>query len=570
MNSPAKEEKRIDSLTSLRFFAAALIVVYHAQGHFACLDNIGDRIIFSQGITFFFVLSGFILTLVYPSFSSKAEVIEYLAKRFARLWPLHISVFLMRFVMFPKALLTFPGAAPKLLVMLSNIFMLQAWVPYFQFFFSYNAPSWTISTEWFFYFCLPFLLPLMARSKWLPAAITFGITCAFIALCNYLGLNEFDQQGLSLRGVLYVNPIPRLFEFVIGMSTAVIYRDVVSHFKWNRVVSTLSEIFALTVTLLLMFYTKPMAEAAGMLPWIGRAGTFWIEYSGAPLLGFSLLIMATARRNGLISWILAAPFLVLLGDISYAIYLCHHPLLVYHGLYLSQYRSWAAFGIFLAILFLISHLLFTAVEKPFRRLLVGAVKNVIHNKTKPSFSIPKLQLTGKAALVPCELLLLAGLLVISHSPPQKLTIAEANKFVNSSNQIGNAIKVGDSLSCMGVIMEKNDDAKLKLVWKALVPIELDQFVSVQLLDEKGEAKYQQLVRMSPRVVSVPKGETFLEEIELPGLQFENASTLGLSVIKANQQPMPLSGGETDSEGKRLLINLQPLLSDKAKTKQSVY
>ncbi|MBX9696067.1 MAG: OpgC domain-containing protein, partial [Cyanobacteria bacterium] len=120
---------RIDALTTFRFFAAALIVVEHAQGSFALLDDLPGNIVWSQGITFFFVLSGFILTFVYPQLDSVRETVEFLAKRVARIWPLHVSVFFLRALVMPSVLLTFPGAAPKVLVLLANLAMVHAWIP---------------------------------------------------------------------------------------------------------------------------------------------------------------------------------------------------------------------------------------------------------------------------------------------------------------------------------------------------------------------------------------------------------------------------------------------------------
>lgn len=64
---PAKETARLDQLTSLRFFAAMMIVMLHATGSFGIQKS---ALTLNQGVAFFFVLSGFILTYVYPRLDS--------------------------------------------------------------------------------------------------------------------------------------------------------------------------------------------------------------------------------------------------------------------------------------------------------------------------------------------------------------------------------------------------------------------------------------------------------------------------------------------------------------------
>ncbi|MDZ4834596.1 MAG: hypothetical protein SGJ27_12525, partial [Candidatus Melainabacteria bacterium] len=74
---------KLDALTSLRFFAACLIIVEHAKGHFYILDALPENFIWNQGIAFFFVLSGFILCYIYPELPDHKGKVMFLAKRFA-------------------------------------------------------------------------------------------------------------------------------------------------------------------------------------------------------------------------------------------------------------------------------------------------------------------------------------------------------------------------------------------------------------------------------------------------------------------------------------------------------
>src|SRR5688572_14217791 len=61
--------ERLDALTSLRFIAAAMIVFNHSALYFGFRYGWLDPLRLEQGVSFFFVLSGFILAHVYPTLS---------------------------------------------------------------------------------------------------------------------------------------------------------------------------------------------------------------------------------------------------------------------------------------------------------------------------------------------------------------------------------------------------------------------------------------------------------------------------------------------------------------------
>lgn len=63
---------RLAALTSLRFFAAAAIVYHHVMGAWA-FPRVPE-FLFAQGVSFFFVLSGFILTYRYPLLRDWPEI----------------------------------------------------------------------------------------------------------------------------------------------------------------------------------------------------------------------------------------------------------------------------------------------------------------------------------------------------------------------------------------------------------------------------------------------------------------------------------------------------------------
>ena len=83
----SKASGRLDALTGLRFLAAACIVVHHSRGCFGFPAEYGFRFAFDQAVTFFFLLSGFILAYNYPDLSRPGDWGRFWLARWSRVWP---------------------------------------------------------------------------------------------------------------------------------------------------------------------------------------------------------------------------------------------------------------------------------------------------------------------------------------------------------------------------------------------------------------------------------------------------------------------------------------------------
>jgi peptidoglycan/LPS O-acetylase OafA/YrhL len=141
--------EKLDALTSLRFVAAAMIVFFHVPAEFGLSLDPYKPFMLGHAVSFFFVLSGFILALVYPDLEGKGRVGRFWLARFARLWPVHIAAFISTFILF--------DAQWKTHFALVNLLMLQAWFPLLEYLFVYNSVSWSISVECFFTCAFRFL-----------------------------------------------------------------------------------------------------------------------------------------------------------------------------------------------------------------------------------------------------------------------------------------------------------------------------------------------------------------------------------------------------------------------------
>lgn len=389
MSGPAA---RLDALTSLRFFAAAAIAFGHSCGIFGLSV---EPFNFSEAVSFFFVLSGFILAWVYPSLASGQERGQFWVARVARIWPAHFATLLLTFVLFSSSQ-RYLHENLEWWMLPANLLMIHTWIPYKACAYHYNTPSWSISTEAFFYLVFPWLIVGLRRNWWIKLLLSAALAFSMIILCNVAHIPDGVEplmNGVSAHVVIYHLPLTRLFEFVIGMCAALLFRYLQPRVKIGAVSGTLVELAALALVITLMFYSGRIASSSqAKFPSIGEPGVLWMHQGGLCCLFFGLLILVFALNRGLVSRALSLPFLVLLGEISYALYLFHFSVIHYYMLHEHVFGwipRWWKFGMFWGIFLLGSYLLWKYIEKPCREMIrawVGKERRTPGQPILPSFS----------------------------------------------------------------------------------------------------------------------------------------------------------------------------------------
>lgn len=367
-------------LTSLRFFAAIAIVLLHARQFFdpiwPWLHSI--PITAAQGVSFFFVLSGFILTHVYKS-KPWPGYGRFIATRIARLWPLHFFATLLLFLFVPGPLMTYSGDGifDRNFVLLFNLSLVQTAVPTTAYVFSWNPVSWSISTEYFFYFAFPFLLVGLERN-WiykLVALAVIGAASYPILLKMGLPPTSDDPFSLSIYPFIYANPISRGFQFFAGMAAWAIWNQYLRHRRSTCAWWTCIE-FAVAIALI--FWLGAFDDVIKPLPTELR---MWATTS-ACTLPFAIFVAAMASGRGLLGRALALSPIVWLGHLSYAIYLLHWVLMKIFAHQLPAYLSTEL--AFFGALFAISAFSFYFVEGPGKRALLRGYARLFTTQRSPA------------------------------------------------------------------------------------------------------------------------------------------------------------------------------------------
>jgi hypothetical protein len=170
--------REIVSLTILRAFAAWWVVIYHFKRMSPFTDGLDVFALRSGwiGVDVFFVLSGFVLAYVYgPEIESQNfEFWQFLVKRFARIYPAHLFTLALMLAMIAATVIIHARTSlaselspdpssnyDPMRTVLAQLLLIHAWgidkIGHF------NAPSWSISAEWFAYLIFPVIAPALLR-----------------------------------------------------------------------------------------------------------------------------------------------------------------------------------------------------------------------------------------------------------------------------------------------------------------------------------------------------------------------------------------------------------------------
>lgn len=369
----------IPALTGIRAIAAGAVFFGHVLHEH--LDEVLPIFEYGWiGVNMFFALSGYLFYLLYvdalkdKTFSWK----QYLSKRFIRIYPLTILVILLSIAALPFSY--------GLMDILTHLTLLHGFYPPYRF--SINPPLWTLTVELSFYVIAPILIvsissifqtwsermsnPDHPYSKMKIAVLTILMWIIGIAFCNGLtGIYQnmwyyFIGKWDGAAGTLTI--FGRLDDFLAGMAIAAYAR---LYPKGRMHGDVLVMIGVIIITIALSF-----TEAQGGANLVGKHKLSDFVF---PSLAFgSGIIIMGLHRGGIVSKILSTKTMVLLGDISFGLYVLHYLSIPGHpksALSLQSYLE--SIGIHYSISAIIGYILYSLlafaslkfIEKPIGRYL---------------------------------------------------------------------------------------------------------------------------------------------------------------------------------------------------------
>lgn len=303
----------LPGLTGIRFYAAAVVFLTHAVEKTPGGDTLEySRVFLEAGaiaVSFFFVLSGFVLTYNYEATFrndiGRANYWQFVWHRLVRIYPVHL---LMLLLVLPIAILS-PNHPLDWRAFPFHLTLSQCWWPSESpsFFSYFNTPSWSISCEWLFYLLAPLAMffVLKQRYQWVQWAVILGYT---FGLSWFLVTHEPDSARIYL--VNWFAP-SRFAEFLAGVYLVTIFHA--SRHKVHSPFSVGMQVFGISLII---------AGAIGKpyMPWLFKGGLLIIP-------GAALLILGLAYGHGPFVTHLNRAWVKHLGVASFAFYMVHDPIL---------------------------------------------------------------------------------------------------------------------------------------------------------------------------------------------------------------------------------------------------
>ena len=349
--------EKIHALTSLRFFAALYVVCYHSLHTSSLLPSMSGGLIdkfLSLGyvsVSFFFLLSGYILGMVYLRDGKPIKKKSFYSARFARIYPLFLctQVADTPHYWFGLARAGFMHAVSQTAMVFSaELLMLQAWSPHFRYI---NYPSWSLSVEALFYL----IFPVVGVSLWRLKGSALWATAVAFWVGSQLSIYWLEPH-IKEYAASY-NPLLHLPTFLLGILLArweVSRRDAGS--KTSSSFAIAAAIAFILVCTAAMFLLMPILPRENL-----NHGLM------API--FILTIWVFSRSRNIPSRIFSVRWLVVLGDASFGLYLIHVPVLNwYQSMHWTE--SSTLYATYLIVCIGMSVLSFYYIESPSRKWIL--------------------------------------------------------------------------------------------------------------------------------------------------------------------------------------------------------
>ncbi|MBY0245795.1 MAG: acyltransferase [Sphingobacteriaceae bacterium] len=338
------------SLNFFRFIAASIVVFFHFGGDL--IRNSVSRVFICgpQMVTFFFVLSGFVMIIAHYNKQNEGAV-AYYKLRLARLYPVYLVALLLQI-----------RSNSSFFDVSLNTLLIQAFVPGRSL--AINQPGWSLSAEAFFYLCFPLLLFVYRKRNILFNICTLLLFILLSIMMMYYVSNIFVSDN-RIQFLEYF-PLIHFASFVLGNMIGVIYLNRGKLKSTSVCVNSLLVGVSFILMVLDLNNGGFIKHLTSLIPDV---------IVNAPFFALFILCMAVCE-NSIFHLMIQNKICLRLGDLSYSIYILQF--FVFNKLaniMLLLNSQWLQFVIPYILLLGLSLVTYKFIEVPCKKLILRACSN---------------------------------------------------------------------------------------------------------------------------------------------------------------------------------------------------
>ena len=292
---------RIMSLNGLRYPCVAMVAFTHFQLVEHCCPT--DIDLSKWSVTFFFILSGFVLSIGYADkvLSRDFDYKKYIVKRIAHIYPLHLLCLAAYAAMYFRHF-TSADIVPYVL----SALLVQSWIPDLSVCYAGNAVAWFLSSLLPAYLLFPVVVRgLQRHSRWLLPSVLV-VEAVYYACCSMITDSE------TIIYYSYICPVGRFFDFFMGMALYRLYRrSTNAQLLRPGIGAACAETAAVALVVATVLWHLHF-------PLFARLNLIYI-------VPCAVLIIVLAVNRSYVSRLLASKPLQKFGDVSFTVFITHLP-----------------------------------------------------------------------------------------------------------------------------------------------------------------------------------------------------------------------------------------------------
>jgi peptidoglycan/LPS O-acetylase OafA/YrhL len=317
---PMDNKKIIPALTGIRAICVYFIFFYHLNP-FSAEQHPQWHRLFGQCytfLTFFFVLSGFVICYKYYDIRNmqKKALYNYLVNRLSRVFPVLFILITATFLLQYRDGLATAAETAKLYFL--NVTLLKGFSA--QYHLTGIGPSWSMSVEELFYLIAPLVFLYVTKLRHFIKFVL--LLYAMGALLTFL-FSLFPNGGFfgSYLFTGYTTFFGRVFEFACGIYLALVLKGLAPG-QWLQRLGRGSLYIGLAVVVLCVagqyWVAGHYAVANAADTWPGLL----LNNIGMPI-GITLFFYSLVYHPSMVQRLLSTRLLVALGNATYSFYLLH-------------------------------------------------------------------------------------------------------------------------------------------------------------------------------------------------------------------------------------------------------